>query len=253
MSGFEAFDANSNLKITASFTTTEITFTTTGNIDDLDFQNASVIRMNNASPTTIRGLKAGVAGQRVTIVAVGFATLLLAHQDTNSAAANRLINFVTSASTPVFGGHGTATLQYDATSQRWRLIHHEQGTWITPTFSAGDFTASGAMTWTVDIGDVVAFTYCVVGRAVIVAFQLATTTIGGTPDTTLKIGNGQWGGFTISSAAFNRCAFTNNPADVFIQALSGTTSIGLLITTGANWTTGTNDRYVYGEIMFPVT
>lgn len=40
---------------------TETTIATTGNIDDLSFSNANIIRMNNASDATIRGLAAGTA------------------------------------------------------------------------------------------------------------------------------------------------------------------------------------------------
>src|ERR1017187_8808588 len=79
--------------------TSEFTVTTTGNIDDLDFSNASTIRMNNASLSTLRGLKAGVAGQQVTIVSVGTGKVDLAHANTGSGAGNRLLNYITSAAT----------------------------------------------------------------------------------------------------------------------------------------------------------
>src|ERR1035437_1222491 len=116
---FQIFDKNGNLKetigilpaasfpaLTGAVTTSagsldttiilsEFTVTTTGNIDDLDFSNANTIRMNNASLATIRGLKAGVAGQQVTIVSVGAGEVDLAHQNTGSLAVNRFQNKAT--------------------------------------------------------------------------------------------------------------------------------------------------------------
>ena len=82
----------------SSFTAGSYTSTATGNVDDLDFLRARYIRMNNANLATVRGLKAGVDGQLVTIVSVGAGQVDLAHQNTgDGTAANRLINI--SAST----------------------------------------------------------------------------------------------------------------------------------------------------------
>lgn len=84
----------------------EFTTTATGNVDDLDFSNADLIRFNNATDATLRGLKAGTAGQVVIVVSIGAGNVFLAHQNTNSAAANRLINFATAGTTPLAAGQG---------------------------------------------------------------------------------------------------------------------------------------------------
>src|SRR3990167_787127 len=60
-------------------------------------------------------------------------------------------------------------------------------TWTTPTFSAGDFTASGSMTWTVDAGDVVTYAYTIINKVMTVLFYIDPTTVGGTPSTSLQI------------------------------------------------------------------
>jgi len=127
--------------------------TATGNIDDLNFNNAPVILMNNATTATIRGLVAGVDGQEVEIISKGAGEVDTAHQNVGSAAANRLINSVTSGVTPAAPGVGAFTYIYDATAARWRLKAHNQGAFITPTFSAARFTASTG-TWTVAAGNV---------------------------------------------------------------------------------------------------
>jgi hypothetical protein len=73
---------------------TEATTTSTGNLDDFDFSGADLLRCNNASLLTIRGLQAGVSGQVLTIVSVGAGQVDLSHQDTgDGTAANRLICF----------------------------------------------------------------------------------------------------------------------------------------------------------------
>jgi hypothetical protein len=140
---FKTLDSTGSVKIKNPITS--ITITTTGNIDDLDFNNASLIRMNNASLSTIRGLKAGINGQQVIILSIGAGQVNLAHQNTSSVATNRLINFVTSGITPLAAGKGTSTYEYDATTGRWRLISHCQGSPIT---FVGAWTGSGTLTFT---------------------------------------------------------------------------------------------------------
>lgn len=123
---------NDTFFIPSGVASSEATFTTTGTINDLDFGTANLIRMNNATAATITGLKAGNSGQLVTIVSIGAGQVNLSHQ-TTSTAANRLVNFCTSADTPLAAGVGTATYQYDITTARWRLITHEQGLLIAYT------------------------------------------------------------------------------------------------------------------------
>jgi hypothetical protein len=159
----------------------EITITTTGNIDDLDFGNASLIRMNNATLATIRGLKAGYSGQKVAIISIN-AEVDFAHQNANSSANNRLINYVTSGVTPIINGN--TTYQYDSDTGRWRLINHEQGDWITPAFSAGVFAGTGSMTWTVSSADRRQFQFKVAGKELFLAFNISGT-IGGVVNSTI--------------------------------------------------------------------
>ena len=102
----------------------EITVTTTGNIDNLDFESAGLLRMDNGVLSTIRGLlaKGEYAGQMVTIVAIGAGAVDLAHQDANSTAANRIIT-PTAATVTVTAATGRAMLIYDLTAARWRLVY----------------------------------------------------------------------------------------------------------------------------------
>lgn len=160
-----------------------VTITTTGNIDDLDFGNAALIRMNNTTTTsTIRGLKAGTDGQRVTIVSVGTGEVDFAHQNAGSSAANRLINYVTSGITPLAAGVGTATYQYDGTTSRWRLVDHEQGAPIQVAYSAGLFS-SDVGTWTLPSGATNLANYAIMlnGRLMSITLWVTLSTITGPP------------------------------------------------------------------------
>ncbi len=234
----------------------EITITTTGNIDDLDFGNVSLIRMNNASLSTIRGLKAGYAGQIVTIVSVGAGQVDLAHQNTNSAAGNRFINFVTIGTTCLAASVGNASYEYDGTTSRWRLIKHNQGAAITPAFSAGDYTASGAMTWTVDSGDVSNYAFWLKDRILTVWWSLNTTTIGGVVSSLLKIAVPN--GYTIQGTVLNNSVYLDQTGagittEVgYCLTLTGGTVINIAKLTNANFVLVTNTQAVYGTVVFDV-
>lgn len=137
-----------------------LTSTATGNVDDLAIGNAPVVhlRFNNASTATLRGIAgSGVDGQICHIESVGAGNVELAHQNSGSTAANRLINFVTGINTPLAAGFGRATFVYDATTQRWKLFSHNQGavisytpTWTTsgtpPTMGSSTLTGSYLIT-----------------------------------------------------------------------------------------------------------
>lgn len=233
---------------------TEVTFTTTGNIDNLDFSNADLIRMNNATLTTIRGLKAGYTGQEVTIVSVGAGQVDLAHQNAGSTEANRLINYATSANSSLAAGSGSGTYKYDGTTLRWRLVSHEQGAWITPAFVAGDYTAESAMTWTVAAEDIQYFKYRLSGRSLTLGIAVITSTVGGTLATWLQ--RVIPGGFTANGVRVSASIRAQN---------NGVYSTGMLIVVGTelrfyrsvtaldNWATSTNLSGVQGEATFEVS
>jgi hypothetical protein len=234
----------------------ETTITTTGNIDNLDVGGARFVRMNNATLATIRGLVAGYPGQLVTFVSIGAGNVFFNHQDTNSTAANRLINFVTSAGTPLAAAVGTATFVYDGTTLRWRLVEHTQGAPITPTFAAGDYTANGTMTWTVESGDVIAFTYYLNGRNLTLAYAIEGTTIAAPLSTQLRMAIPN--GYTIAAGTTQDQSWT-------FDNVTGKTGLTLAvfgeayirhyrdITLAANWEAVTNNGFIRGNITFGIS
>lgn len=124
--------------------------------------------------------------------------------------------------------------------------------WQTPTFAAGDFTANGAMTWTVDAGDVTTYAWRQDGKMMTVLITLATTTVGGTPNTQLQIKVP--GGRTAAKRAINPCFILDNNVRTtgYLDVAAGGTNITVNRTDGANWTASTNLTYVYGQITFEV-
>lgn len=226
--------------------------TTTGNIDDLAFGGAKVIIMNNASDSTIRGLAAGYDGQVVRILSKGAGNVFLAHQDTNSSAANRLVNWVTSGLTPLSTARGSASYVYDATGQRWRLVDHTQGTAITTTFAAGDFTANGSMTWTVASGDVTVDSYMIVGRTMLYNFRFLTTTVGGTLNTILI--RAMPAGYTLAEA-FDGIFYAedNGTKATGWMFNNSNTGIGFAKLAGGNWAAATDNTRVSGYVIMSLT
>jgi hypothetical protein len=246
------------------------TETGTGNITALALPSGSgdlVIYMNNASLATIQGIAAGAAAQRLTIHSIGAGQVDLSHQDTAATAATRLINFATSGkstgtgtvSASLAAGVGVAELEYDAANSRWRLVAHEQGAWITATYAAGNFTANGSMTWTVDSGDVTTLAYYLRGRTLHVSWFIATTTIGGTVNTQLIISNAAYGGFTWVKTLLNTCLTADNGASIaattstaLFQISSAGATLVVFKQGGATFTLGTNNCQTSGELFAEV-
>jgi len=129
---------------------------------------------------------------------------------------------------------------------------YEGGAWVTPTFSAGDFTASGSMTWTVEAGDVGTYAYHIVGKKMTVAFIINTTTVGGTPSNSLyiKIPASK----VPTKAMKNTCIVYDGTAYAAGRVELGVAGTVLMILKmdSSNWTAGANDHYVQGEIEFEI-
>lgn len=165
------------------------TITSTGTVNDLSTGltlaagRTYTLRCNNATLLTINGIAGGVDGALLRIVSVGAGQVNLAHQNAGSTAANRLLNIITSGITPLAAGAGVATLLYDGTTARWRLVQHDQGAPIDVAYNASDFTS--ASTWTVDSGDVNRHSYMVRGREVTEYLEIITSSVGASPGSAL--------------------------------------------------------------------
>ena len=127
------------------------------------------------------------------------------------------------------------------------------GEWITPAFSAGNFTAINAMTWTVGAGDVITYAYTLIGKTMVVVFAIHTSSIGGTPDAYIYIAIP--GGFTAAKQANSFARIWENGADSsgIVYVLPGGSVINIIIQGGGNFAASTDTTYVQGEIVFEIS
>lgn len=242
---------------------TPVTTTSTGTQNDFDPGSALsagknvLIYCNNASALTITGLNAAAAYDGQMVLLKGQNTQVnLSNQSASSTAAYRLVNIAGSADTS-FTAEGHALYVYDATNTRWRLVTHEQGAWITPTYNGAHFTGTGG-TWTVGATDVSTGTmkYRLVGKTVHVVFAILTTTVQvGTGN--LNITNGQWGGYTaVGTQWVVHLLVSDNGGlkDAYMQVGTGAsaTQIGMSLF-GANFLAATDNTNVWGEMFFEVS
>ena len=242
----------------ASGEPTEQTTTSTGTVNDFDLTAAyTLLRCNNASDLILTGFtvagSAPTEGDRVTIVSVGAGNVFFSHQ-TGSTAANQLLNMATGGNTPLAAGVGTAEYVYDSTTARWRLVNH-QGGWLSVAYSAGNFTGSGSMTWSVDSADQDVFRYAVSGKTMIITFRITATDVGGTAALFLHITIP--GGFSATgrgASAINYSDAGGNSTVGLVQVVPADTKLYLSTNPQANWTLTTGDNtLVTGTIQFEIT
>lgn len=149
----------------------------------------------------------------------------------------------------VVGGDNTF-LSSDGTDVSWKSL----GVWTTPGFNAADFTANGAMTWTVEAGDVITYAYIIIGKTMYVNYYISLTTVGGTLNNALQIAipaskvsanNNVTLGVTRDNGGPNTTSL------VIIGA--GTTVISVYHQVPAvNWSAATNTTSVFGSVVFEI-
>ena len=214
----------------------------------------TVIEWTGTGAVTYSGLAGGVAGQVVTFKNNGTAVALFLNQSGLSTAGNKFLNIVTLAGTPVAPG-GSISYFYDGT--QWVVTAHEQGQWITPTFSAGNYVASSAGTWTV--GAVTTGAYYLKGTTLSVKFDITLTTVAqsGAQPTALLIAAAAYGGFTSTAIWSQPCLYNDNAGGILaglVQSPSaGSPFIAIEKLTAAQWSASTTATSVYVGVSFQVT
>jgi hypothetical protein len=225
--------------------------TLTGNQDAFDPGTARTIYCDNATLLTIRGIVAGFDGQELTFISRGAGQVDFVNQHATPVAENRLKNQVT-GTISLAAGLGSVKFIYDASIQRWRVTNHDQGGWITPVFSAADYSGSSGMTWTVESGDIASFAYLLRGKTLHLSFDISGSSVGGTLSTQLirTVPNGF---VSVRQTVVPLWVSDNNSGQaglVFIGAGSGV----LLFFKAplSNWSTSTNSTRVAGQLEIEV-
>ena len=234
---------------------TEQTTTATGAQADFSLTNGfTFLRCTGAAPVfsgfTVAG-GAPSAGDRVLILCLG-TTAKVTTQDTGSTEANRII--APSTNGQIVGVNGLMLLVYDATTARWRESVVEPGAYINVTYSSGNFTGNDSMTWTVDSGDLVVFSYQQRGNNLHIVVGVEASSVGGTPSTDLQIAfpAGFTPTYSGSSTLFDVGFGINAGTLETVRILAGSTTISAIRIAGANWAASTNTTRVYINHMFTV-
>jgi hypothetical protein len=128
------------------------------------------------------------------------------------------------------------------------------GAWLTPTFNAADFTAFGAMTWTVEAADVVCYQYMIIGKTMWVSFALDATSVGGTPNVALyiKVPAGKVIASPFSTSRLGVLIDNSVVSSGRVIASAGNTILSIYRADSVNFTAATNTTYVYGQIFFEI-
>ncbi len=155
-------------------------------------------------------------------------------------------SFTTKATADVIQASHTNSLQDEVTAIGTDLL----AAWTDVTFNSGNFTGNNSMTWTLTAPDQEYYKYKKVGKTVIVAFKLATTTVGGTPSTALRIALP----FT-PTAVFSAPVLVsdNGAATVFAVGLTASNLLSISLVSGSNWSASTNATSMVGTIVFEAT
>ncbi len=229
------------------------TTTSTGTQNDFVLLgNVSELRCNNATLLTLTGLTAGTDGQRLLLVSVGAGQVDIPNASGSSAAGNKIANGITGTRS-LAAGSGSMQVVYNKTTAVWVVVSHTQGARITAAYAAGNFTASGAMTWTVDSGDQ-SVDYHLSGSLLTVFFTIVTSTVGGVVANSLLILIP--GGHTPAIFSLNAGTYIVPVAGVaeagYTLVVAADTHIYVQRLTNTAWVLGTNVVDVEGTIIFPV-
>lgn len=127
------------------------------------------------------------------------------------------------------------------------------GAWTTPTFAAGNFTASGSMTWTLTSGDVALNKYIVIGKTVHWHLVLTTTTVGGTASTGLRVALPA--GLTLLGASRGVYWYVDKTTEGFGGYVVNSSYVEFFKSnSAATWdTTAVNQTAIYASITFEIT
>lgn len=250
----EVLDSQGNLKVSSSqwiILTNSDTGTQNNWNPGISFN--TLIEWSGASDITITGLSGGFTGRSFILKNTGTKVAYFSHNNGSSSASNRFKNLVTSSTTAVAAG---GYIYYVNDGTDWKLVDHDQGDYITPTFSAGDFTFSGDRTWTVDAGDVTTQAWKLTGRSLHYIWKIASSTIsGGTATGFFKIAIPNSYSPTLNVLSMSTYILVGaNEYVAYANIAAAGTTVGIQsVPATADFGISTNGAYVYGQTFFEVT
>jgi hypothetical protein len=232
---------------------TEQTTTATGTQHNFDLNSRNIfLRCTGAAPAfsgfTVMGAPP-TAGDMVTIECWG-TTAKCTYLDGGSSAANQIL--CPAVGGQIVGVFGRMQLIYDGTSAKWREAVIEPGAWITPTFSAADYTASGGGSWTVGAGDITTLLFQQRGRVLTVAWDISFTSVSGLPVALQRVIPG---GLQAASVIYapSLAAQSGVGTNGKCQVIPGTTIYYYRDLVGTAWADSVELTTIQGSFTFQVT
>jgi len=125
--------------------------------------------------------------------------------------------------------------------------------WTAVAFSAGNFTGSGTITWTVASGDQQTYAYTVKGKSVTLSWFINTSTVSGT-GVELRIAIPA--GMTSTRSVRSTYYYSDNGAEGIGLAwqIAGEGFVRLFKSnTASNWSAATDTTIVAGQITFEIS
>jgi len=107
----------------------------------------------------------------------------------------------------------------------------------------------------VEVGDRTTGAYRLSGRTLTFGFTYSTASISTTP-TSLQVGNGAYGGFTVAKTVSSPLATatdTGAAVEAYVLATAAATLLQINKKAGGTWTNNTNTTYLWAVVSFEVT
>lgn len=136
---------------------------------------------------------------------------------------------------------GIMTTQWLKWLLDWVRDYNLTGTRKDVTFDAANFDGNALMTWVLTAPDQLTFAYTQNGTAVLVALTVDSTTVGGTPDTELRVTLPN--GWTLAKTVWGSGWASDNGGaleSVIVQGISGDAFLRVTLVGGGNWSASTN-------------
>lgn len=119
------------------------------------------------------------------------------------------------------------------------------------------FSGTGAMTWTVDSADLAYCRLVLMGNLAILYFRFATTSIGGTPDTSLQFDLPAYvpasnANYVVQAIGLVNCGSPTQPMNEFARLSIGANSRRIVLTRSGSvaWPAASNNLSMQGEAMW---
>lgn len=234
-------------------TTTVVMRSDTGTVNDWvpGLAGNTWIEWVGGADLTVTGIAGGVPGQLVTLKNLSGHALFCLHFSAASVNPNRLVNAV-SLATPV-STYGWVTYLFNGIEQRWELVAHDQGPWITPPFNAADF-AGDSGTILVEAGDVAEYGYALHGTTLQLTLKLVFLSVSGGPSFLMV--RLPLGFVPARSVTCLNPVILDNTQQFYTAGILIVTANDAQILIGrldrAAWQASTNNTFVYLQASIPV-